>query len=185
MDQNSPPHARRALQRRRGASDVDYAVLAALVAIAVLGAVVLTGDRVRSLFATSETRVSDGIAGLPLPEPSPSGGPAQPSGQGAWSGDGAFTLTPSSTPQTRPFTLTNVGPGPLTGGPPEISGGAHAFQILSSDCPPSLPAGDSCEVLVQASASANGTATAFLSVPGQPDGLPLVRTATGFDPHLA
>jgi Flp pilus assembly pilin Flp len=37
MDQNSPSHARRALQRRRGASGVGYAVLAAVVAIAVLG----------------------------------------------------------------------------------------------------------------------------------------------------
>lgn len=78
---------------------------------------VLTGDRIRSLFVASETRVSDGIAGLPLPEPTPGGGGlGQPPGQGAWSGDGVFALTPASTPQIRPFTVTNVGPAPLTVG---------------------------------------------------------------------
>jgi len=60
--------------RRRGASMAEYAVLAGLIAVAVLGTIVLTGDRIKTLFDTSEERLTDGIAGLPLPDPTPLGG---------------------------------------------------------------------------------------------------------------
>ena len=179
------------IRRRKAASGMDYALLAGLVAVAVLGAVVLTGDRVRSLFVASEETVGDGVAGLPLPTPPGSDGgtggtpPPPPVGQGVWSGNGTFSLTPASTPQTRAFTLTNVGQGPLALGAPSIAGpGAPAFQILASDCG-ALPPGDSCEILVQANAGANGTAVATLSIGGVPGGVPLSRTAAGFDPILA
>jgi len=180
---------RRLRAHRKAASGVDYAVLAGLVAVAVLGAVVLTGDRVRSLFVASEETVTGGIAGLPLPEPGGGAGaggqPPPAAGQGTWSGDGAFLLAPGSTPQTRAFTVTNVGTDLLVLGTPAVSGpGAPAFDVLSSDCG-ALPPGDSCQVLVQASAGANGTATATLSIGGVPGGLPLSYVASGFNPALA
>ena len=135
----------------------------------------------------SEETVGDGIAGLPLPPPAggAAAGSPPPAGQGAWSGSGAFALTPASTPQTRAFILTNVGQGLLTLGAPQIVGpGTPAFQILGSDCG-ALPPGDSCEVLVQATASANGAAAATLSIAGVPGGVVLSRMASGFDPALA
>ena len=178
----------RLLPKRRGSSGVDYAVLVALIAVAVLGAIVLTGDRIRSLFVASEETVTDGIAGLPLPEPGGGAGaggqPPPAAGQGTWSGDGAFILDPFSTPQARTFTLTNVGAGPLALGAPAITG-TPVFQILVSDCAATLPPGNSCEVLIQATASANGTATATLSIAGVPGGVVLSRIASGFDPALA
>jgi len=177
------------LPKRRGSSGVDYAVLAALIAVAVLGAVVLTGDRIRSLLVASEETVTDGIAGLPLPEPPAAGGAGgspPPTGQGVWSGDGTFTLSPLLPAQTRVLVLTNTGAGPLTLGAPAIAGpDAPAFQILATNCGPVLPPGESCTVSVEAIATANGTAHATLAAAGVPGGLPLLRTATGFDPLLA
>jgi len=180
----------RLLPKRRGASGVEYAVLAALIAAAVLGAVFLTGDRIRSLLVASEKTVTDGIAGLPLPDPTPlgggmDGGPS-PAGQGAWSGDGAFVLSPLTSAQTQILVLTNTGSGVLPIGAPGISGpDATAFQIISTDCGAVLLPGESCTVFVEASAAANGAATAILAVAGVPGGASLSRTATGFDPMLA
>jgi len=179
----------RLLPKRRGSSGVDYAVLVALIAVAVLGAVVLTGDRIRSLLVASEETVTDGIAGLPLPEPPAAGGAGgspPPAGQGVWSGDGTFALSPLLPAQTRVLVLTNTGAGPLTFGAPAIAGpDVPAFQVLATDCGPVLPPGESCTVSVEATAAANGTAHATLAAAGVPGGLPLLRTATGFDPLLA
>ena len=181
----------RLLPRRKGASQVNYAVLIGLIAVAVLGAVVLTGDRVRSLFGASEEAVGDGVAGLPLPE-TPGGGagaggpPPVPPGQGTWSGDGAFALTPQTTPEVRALTITNTGAGPLSLGAPAVGGtGAAAFEVLGSTCGPVLAPGEACEVSVQASAGANGSAVATLSLAGVSGGIALSLAASGFDPALA
>jgi hypothetical protein len=70
-------------------------------------------------------------------------------------------------------------------GAPSVSGpGAAAFQVVGGTCGATLGPGDGCSVQVQATASANGTATAVLAVPGVPGGLSLSRLATGFDPLL-
>jgi len=82
--------------------------------------------------------------------------------------------------------LTNTGSGVLPIGAPGISGpDATAFQIISTDCGAVLLPGESCTVSVEASATANGAATAVLAVAGVPGGASLSRTATGFDPILA
>ena len=139
----------------------------------------------RTLFVATDETVGDGIAGLPVGGGGAGGGGSPPPGEGLWSGDGTFALDPSSSPETRSFSLTNIGTGPLTLGSPAISGsGAAFFQRLGSTCGGALPPGDSCEVLVQASAAANGTAEATLSIGGVPGGVALSRTATGFDPNL-
>jgi len=79
-----PPRLRQA-RKRWAAATIDCAILTALIAIPVLGAVVATGDRVRSLFVATEETLGDGVAGLPLPE-TPGGAaggppPAPPDGQ--------------------------------------------------------------------------------------------------------
>jgi len=176
------------LSRKKAASGIDYAVLMALVVVAAIGAVALTGDRMRTLFVATDETVGNGIAGLPIAGGGAGGGSPPPaeSGEGLWSGDGTFALDPFSSPETRLFSLTNIGTGLLTLGSPAISGtGAAFFEILGSTCSGALPPGDSCEVLVQAWANANGTATATLSIADVPGGIVLSRMASGFDPALA
>jgi Flp pilus assembly pilin Flp len=69
----SPPVLRRF--RRRGASAVQHAVLAGLIAVGVLGAVVGMGERIRSLFVSSEQMLGDGSAGSPQPPGDDGGSP--------------------------------------------------------------------------------------------------------------
>jgi hypothetical protein len=127
--------------------------LAALVAVAVLSAVALTGERVRSLFVVSEDCVSDGVAGLPLPS-SPGGdggtGGQPPAGQGVWSGNGAFALSPFVPFAVRTLVLPNTSSaGVLSlGSAPAVSGpSAAAFQVVGGDCGPILDPGESCSVV--------------------------------------
>lgn len=174
-------------ERRRAASAIHYAALAGLIALAALGALVATGARVQSLFVASETIISDGIAGLPLSTFPGDGGPSPAApAQGIWSGDGFFFLNPSITPQSRTFTLTNVGGSPLAlGGAPAVTGsGASFFQMLSTTCGATLSPGDTCDVVLEVSATADGTTSATLAVPNVPGGVALTRTASGFSPLL-
>ena len=58
-----PPRLRQA-RKRRAAATIDDAILTALIAIPVLGAVAATGDRVRSLLVAIEETLGDGVSGV-------------------------------------------------------------------------------------------------------------------------
>jgi len=138
-----------------------------------------TGDRPQRLLssalpsAASSAVASDGSAAAATMAP--------PEGLGIWSGDGVFVLAPDAGAQARGFVPTNVGAGPLAVGAPTVSGqDAPWFQILSSDGPQTLEAGESCGVENLASALSDGEASAFLGAPGTADRIRLLRTASGF-----
>lgn len=164
--------------RRRAAGLLEYGVLVALVAVPAVFAVMLTGDRTQRILSSALPPASSAAA----PDGSvATSAMAPPEGLGIWSGDGVFVLAPDAGAQSRGFVLTNVGAGPLAVGAPAISGqDAPWFQILASDCPQTLAAGESCGVEILASALSDGEASAFLGAPGTADRIRLVRTAAGF-----
>lgn len=177
-----PARPLRLRRRRRGAGLAEYGVLLALIGVAALGAVMLTGDRTRQILEAADLQ----IAAAPPPGGGGAGDPGVPPGLGTWSGDGAFALAAADGPSSRIFVLTNVGAGPLSLGSPAISGPDAAwFQILASDCPALLPPGESCAVEVLATAATDGTATARLGAAGAADNLLLTRIASGFTPLLS
>jgi Flp pilus assembly pilin Flp len=157
---------RLALLRRRAAGMVEYGALAALIAVAALGTVMMAGTRIGNLIE----RAADGV--------SPSF---------VWSGGGTFTVTsPTDNPTVvdRTFILTNTGPFAGTPEVPTVSGSGpgYVFSLVAHDCNRVLAAGETCSATVRAIYTANvAAATGTL---GGPAALALTGSASGMPSQL-
>ena len=179
------------LSRKKAASGIDYAVLMALVAVAAIGVVALTGDRMRTLFVAVDETIGNGIAGLPIEGGGAAGGGSPPSDFAplfAWSGGGPFTVTaPTTNPETvqQVFILTNIGTAPGIPPSPSVSGDAagYTLAISATDCGASLPVGGTCEVTVTATFTDNVAALTGTLAAG-PATQALTGSASGFEPRL-
>jgi Flp pilus assembly pilin Flp len=138
---------RLALLRRRAAGMVEYGALAALIAVAALGAVLMLGQRITDMLGRAADVLTSPVF--------------------AWSGGGTFTLTsPTGNPSVvdRTFTLTNIG---SVAGTPEVptvsgSGPGYVFSLVAHDCNRVLAVGETCSATVRATytdnvAAATGT----------------------------
>jgi hypothetical protein len=177
---------RLALLRRRAAGMVEYGALAALIAVAALGAVMMLGQRTGDL----TERTNDILVGDAPPPGAPAGAPLQGILPGVlvWGPPFLeFALSPVQPTVQATATLSNTGGGrSLPFSPLQISGpDAMAFSIVATDCPATLGAGESCTVTVAATAASNGVLTATLGAAGAPGGVSLTAVATGFEPLLA
>jgi Flp pilus assembly pilin Flp len=159
---------RLALLRRRAAGMVEYGALAALIAVAALGAVLMLGQRITDMLERAADVLTSPVF--------------------AWSGGGTFTLTsPTGNPSVvdRTFILTNIG---SVAGTPEVptvsgSGPGYVFSLVAHDCNRVLAAGETCSATVRATYTANvAAATGTL---GGSATLGLTGSASGFGPAWA
>ncbi len=87
-----------------------------------------------------------------------------------------------ATAATRPITVTNLGPSPLTiaSGYPVILGNhANDFGITANDCGGYVPAGHRCTVHITFTPALRGTRSAFLKLVDDGNASPHVVTLTG------
>jgi hypothetical protein len=90
------------------------------------------------------TNPGDGPADGPMMDDGPAGHPAV-----TISNDPMFDFGPRNLTESadQAFTVTNEGDGDATA--VQVAGVGGAFSVLSHDCPPTLAAGDACEVQVR------------------------------------
>jgi Flp pilus assembly pilin Flp len=153
---------RLALLRRRAAGMVEYGALAALIAVAALGAVLMLGQRITDMLERAADVFTSPVF--------------------AWSGGGTFTLTsPTGNPSVvdRTFILTNIG---SVAGTPEVptvsgSGPGYVFSLVAHDCNRVLAAGETCSATVRATYT--DTVAAATGTLGGPATVALAGSAAG------
>lgn len=162
-------------RRRGGASSVAYALVLALVAIAVLSAIAGTGGSVGCLMTRTANLLGGTTAGADCPGGAPTEAqlpPGNPPPQPASlalspaSASGLDVHLPAGDSDSAVFTVANTGgsaAGPLA---VRVDG---PFVIESDSCAAGVPAGGSCSVSVYATAAAAGPLAGVLHVAGLPD----------------
>lgn len=178
----------RLARRRRGATATGYGLLVGLIAVALIGAVTVTGDNLSAVFDTTANRIGSEHAEARPPAENPPQEPALPPTPAqialAAPDATAMTVVAQSVPASSDalvVTATNTGGSASAALSASLTGAA--FSLSADSCSGSaLGAGQSCTLQVTATVSADGPFSGSLSLGGA--SLALAGSASGFAPEL-